>query len=305
MSENKRKRKLISVPKNKKKKKVKENIDYTRVNTEKLKPNKPKKYISKKRRKRRNRILLIFSLTVLILITVGVLSLTVFFPIKTIKVTGTEKYTAEQITACIGVVKGDNLILANESRANNAVTESLSYVKKIDFKRKFPFTLEINVDEYTAYSQIKYNGEYIKIGDDGKILELSTKFDKNCTEIKGVTPKNTKVGEIIAFEEDSKEPILTKVDKILKAFNEGGMDKITLINFENMHDIRVTYSNRIVMLLGSDSYLDQKLTHAKATLKSRGNSSETGTLNLSRIPGSKNVASFIPRELEKDEKAGK
>lgn len=303
MDNKKRKRKLISVPKNKKK--VKNKVEYTRVNTEKLKPNKPKKYISKKRKRRRNRILLTFSLTLILCLTLGVLSVTVFFPIKSIKIVGAEKYTAEQISSSIGVIEGDNLILASEKRAENSVRKSLNYVKKIEFKKKFPFTLEVRVNEYSVYSQIKFNDEYIRIGDDGIVLETVSEFDKSSPEIKGVTPTAYEVGSKIEFKEDGNDPILSKIDKILKSFSDSGMDKITLINFENMHDIRVTYNNRIVMLLGSDSNLEQKLTHAKATLKSRANSSETGTLNLSRIPGSKNVASFIPGKLEKSEIAGK
>lgn len=303
MEKNKRKRKLISVPKNKKI--VKNKVEYTRVNTEKLKPNKPKKYISKKRKRRRNRILLIFSLTLLVVVTLAVLSVTVFFPIKTIKVVGNDKYTTQQIVSSIGVVEGDNLILASEKRAENSLKKSFNYIKRIEFKRKFPFTLEVSVCEYSVYAQIKSNNEYLRIGDDGKILEISSEFLKSIPEIKGVSPKARQLGQKINFKEDSNESILSKVKNILKTFNDSGLDKITLINFENMHDIRVTYNNRIVMLLGSDSYLDQKLAHAKATLKARANSSETGTLNLSRIPGSKNVASFIPGKLEKSEIAGK
>lgn len=265
----------------------------------------PKKYISKKRRRRRARILLAFAIVIIVGGTLTALSLTVFFPIKNINVVDNKKYSAEQIISSIGVVKGDNLLLASDSRATKAVKENLPFIKSVDFNKKLPFTLEVKVNEYTVYSQIKYNDKYIVVGDDGLVLEVSDKFTKNSTEVRGVTPKTESIGEKISFKEDEKETILQKTNKIISAFQEKDFGRITLINYENMHDIRVTYSNRIVMLLGSDSYLEQKLTHAQAVLTSRNNTGETGTLNLSRIPSTKNEASFIPRELEKSEIAGK
>ena len=51
---------------------------------------KPKKYVSKKRIKRRNRAIAVFTLTVLLVAALTTLSLTVFFPIKTIKISGNE-----------------------------------------------------------------------------------------------------------------------------------------------------------------------------------------------------------------------
>ncbi len=271
----------------------------------KVEEQKPKKYISKKRRKRRMRILFTLLLILVLGSTLTALSLTVFFPIKNINVVNNKKYSTKQIVSAIGVVKGDNLLLANQSRATKAVKTNMPYIKSIEFNKKLPFSLEVKVNEYKVYSQIKYKNKYIVVGDDGLILEVSDKFTKNATEIRGVKPKTQTIGEKITFEEDEKETILQKTNKIIKAFQEKNLGKITLINYENMHDIMVTYSNRIVMLLGSDSYLDQKLSHAKEVLASRNNSTETGTLNLSRIPGSKNESSFIPRELEKSEIAGK
>lgn len=267
---------------------------------------KNKKYVSKKRIRRRNRILVAVSLTLILLTVITVLSLTVLFPIKTININNNKKYTDEQILSSIGIIKGDNLLLASESRANESVIMNYPYIKSIELDKKLPFELNVNVSEYSVYAQIKYGGDYLRISEDGKILELSKDFVKGVPVVTGVETEVNTVGEIIAFKNDSEnETILVKTQKIINAFGTGKLGKVTLINFKNMQDIRVTYKNKIVMLLGSSSNLEKKLSHAKATLEARGNSKETGTLNLSRIPGTKNEASFIPRELENDEIAGK
>lgn len=278
-----------------------------RQNTEKANTKQEKKkFVSKKRIKKRNRFLAVFSIVVILIAAFTTLSLTVFFPIKTISVENNKKYTAGEIESAIGIVKGDNLLLASESRANSSLKQNYPYVKSVKFNKKLPFTLKVDVTEYSVFSQVKFGGGYLRIADDGKVLETSNDYLKNVPVVSGVETTKNKVGETIAFKEDSKDDnILSKVKEIIKAFDTSSLKGVTLINFENMQDIRVTYNNKIVMLLGSSSNLSKKLTHAKATLEVRGDNGESGTLNLSRIPSAKNEASFIPRELDDKEVAGK
>ena len=269
-------------------------------NSEPLK--KPKKYVSKKRIKRRNRFIAVFSIAVLLAAALVALSLTVFFPIKTIKIAGCKIYEASEISAVIGVVKGDNLLLASEKRANSAVKSAYPYINKIEFNKSLPFTLNVNVKEYSVFTQIKFSSGYIRISEDGKVLEITDEFLKDIPVVTGVTVKEKNIGEKISFTSDSgKEDIFSKTNEIISAFESSKIGGVTLINFSDMQDIRVTYNNQIVMLLGSSANLDKKLAHAKATLEARGDNKETGTLNLSRIPGAKNEASFIPRELQPEE----
>jgi len=292
-----RKTKLITVPKKKKIKK--ENVE--KVDNKKQQPK--KKYVSKKRLRRRRKIMLITSLVLIIGITLSVLSCTVFFPIKQINIVGNERYNKEEIVASIGVIKGDNLLLASESRANKVLKQEFTYIESVEFDKKIPFTLEVKINEYQTYAQLNINNQYIKFGYDGKILDIAKKPQKNSPVVTGINLEEFEIGDTIDLtSEDGK---LSKVVEIIKAFEKNEIDGITLINLEDIQDIRVTYKDRIVMLLGSNSNLDKKLIHAKATLEAKGNNSETGTLNLSRIPSVKNEASFIPRELEPEEMAKK
>ena len=116
----KRKKKLITVPKKKKKSKQKLEI--------KAKEKQQKKYVSKKRLKARRKFVLITSLVLILGITLTVLSYTVFFPIKKIEIIGNEKYKTEEIIKLLGVVKGDNLLLASENRAEKLLKQELNYI---------------------------------------------------------------------------------------------------------------------------------------------------------------------------------
>ena len=303
----KRKRKKLISPPKKRKKSVKmtEKVVELPQNPQK-ETTKKKKYVSKKRQQRRNRFILIFSLVMTLVLTLSILSVTVFFPIKSINIDGCNIYDSKEISTVIGVVKGDNLLLVNESRANSAVKEEYPYIRNIKFNRKLPFTLQVSVEEYEIYSQIRFSGGYLRVGNDGKVLEINKKYKKGSPVITGVSVENAKVGEIVEIRSgEDKENIFYKIEEITNAFDNSKIGGVTLINFEDMQDIKVTYNDKIVMLLGSSSNMDKKLAHAKATLELRGENGESGTLNLSRIPSAKNEASFIPRELLPEEKAQK
>lgn len=296
-----RKKSLISVPKNKKKQvKITKEVKTQSRNQE----SKQKKYISKERLRKRRKFMLISSLVLIVAITFSILSCTVFFPIKTIKIVDSNKYNNAEVINSLGVVKGDNLLLANESRATKALKQKYIYVEKVEFKKKLPFTLEVIVNEYEVFAQFLENKNYTKISKDGNVLEVSKNITKNAIVVTGLKLDKNDVGEEILFKDYKKnKTVLEKVNEIIQAFRKNKINGITLIDLSDMQDIRVTYKDRIVMLFGSSSNLDKKLIHAKATLEIKGTSKDTGTLNLSRIPSEKNEASFIPRELMPEEKA--
>ena len=268
-----------------------------------VKKQQPKKYISKKRLARKRKFIAFTAVFLIVAITLTVLSYTVFFPIKKITINNTINYESQQLLTVIGVIKGDNLLASSESRANKVLKEKYPYVKNVDFNKKLPFTLEINVEEYQVFAQIKVGKKYYRINEECALLELTDKYKKGAPVVTGLDIKgNANVGETLPFD---KEDAFENITKIVNAFKDNQFKNVTLLNLENPQDLRVTYDNRIVTLLGSSANLDKKLAHAKATLEARAKDDETGTLNLSRIPSEKNEASFIPRALENTEIAGK
>ena len=77
----------------------------------------------------------------------------------------------------------------------------------------------------------------------------------------------------------------------------------TVVNVSDKQSMWATYNDKIVLLFGSENNIEEKLNYAEYVLEQRADNSETGTLNLSRIPNSKNQVSFIPSELTKEQKS--
>ena len=83
---------------------------------------------SNRRRRRGSSGFLYKLLSVLVTCAVIVVALTLFFRVETIVVTGTERYTQEEVAAASGLKLGDNLFLLNKPTVNQRIREALPYV---------------------------------------------------------------------------------------------------------------------------------------------------------------------------------
>ena len=97
-------------------------------------------------------------LALLLTVTGVILSLTVFFNIETITVTGSELYTQDQVLAVLDVQPGDNLLRLNTGKLGEEVRSQLVETEKVTLKRHFPNSLEVAVEDAQPAFQILWNG---------------------------------------------------------------------------------------------------------------------------------------------------
>lgn len=249
-------------------------------------------------------ILLYISLAI---IAVGVfitLSLTVFFPIKSIEVSKSTncRYSGEEIVDSSKLSIGTNLFITDLSNVESNITSKLPYIKSVEVSRKFPSSIVINVKDGSASAQIECNKQYYVIDDSGKCLEVKSGKAKDVPIIRGIDIKSAKAGEKIEQKKSGDRDLLKLSFDILKQGADNSFN-FTVVNAAEEQNVWATLDNRIVMLFGTQSNLDAKLKFAVEVLNQRSNKTETGTLNLSRIPNTKNQASFIPGPIEKDKKS--
>lgn len=153
-----------------------------------VKENLNRKYAAADRlaRRRRRKIKIAGLLSCITVLVIGVLlllSCTVFFPIKQIKVSGNTIYNYETVTAMADVEIGDKLFGVSQKRVNTKLTTELPYIKSVELKRISFNTLEIVVtetgDEYCYYQ----NGKYYTADKDNKILSSFVSKPQGITEI--------------------------------------------------------------------------------------------------------------------------
>lgn len=99
-----------------------------------------------------------------------VLSLTVFFKISTIEVTGTSQYSKETILNVCGVDTGDNLFLVKKSRVADKIGRALPFTGEITVKRSFPNKIIIQVTDSVPNGAVACENGYALLNQDQKVL---------------------------------------------------------------------------------------------------------------------------------------
>ncbi|MBQ8228477.1 MAG: FtsQ-type POTRA domain-containing protein [Clostridia bacterium] len=264
-------------------------------------PERRKAYEKRRKKVRRNRIIFASFVSILILlITVIVLSLTVFFKIDTITVNGTSRYDTQQIISVSGIEKGRNLFLSSVNKAQTNISSQLTYLSEVTVTRRLPSTVVIEVVGANADFCYQTSGGYALTDSDGKVLEIvnADAVPKTAAVIKTNGAFVAVVGEEITVdknksdeqkEADEKELELLK--NVLTAIKESGIKDITEINITVPTSIYLKYQNRFNLNLGNSLELTYKLKSAVEIIAKEDEISPTtsGEINLNN-PGSAYVS---------------
>lgn len=241
-----------------------------------------------KRRKKRNKLrkFLLWFLAVVVIASVGVvLSLTAFFGIENITVSGNARYTEEEILNQCLIGTGENLFLADVKSASDMLELNLPYIYTAEIKRKLPSTIELVITESEPAYYIKNKDKtFILLDDNFKVLE--TDAEKSS----GIAVKKAKVTEVsagrqILFEDKDTGECLKKLSQAVK---DNNIDEITAIYSNNISDNYVVYDNRIEFKLGTCDDLEQKIYQGLAACKQL-NESNPNAKGIMTINGGKQI----------------
>jgi len=220
------------------------------------------------RRRKRGRSLYVLMALVLAVATMVTLSMTVFFNIKTICVTGNaEDYTVSAIVEAAEVEIGDNMMRLNVDEAEQKALSSLIHVESVQIKREFPDTLEIHVEKCTPAYNVVYEYGTLIVSEHGRILENTMNPQDGLVKIVGYEPEETTPGYTIHSTDERR-------DKIFSAFREliyqGGLSTpIVSIDLEDVNDIMVNFGNRITFDMGNWNEIEYKISFAEQIIASQ------------------------------------
>lgn len=234
-------------------------------------------------RKRRRRHMLAFFylfLFLFVLTSAVVLSLTVLFKISRVQVTGSSRYSAQQIIQASGIKTGDNLFLTKTGQASAKIKAQLPYLETAAVTRQLPSVISIRVEEDSVYGAVEYGKKYIVAGENGRALEITDKLPAGCTLLKGLPVRTAEAGKTIVYQNQNISGVFGPV---MSALQKSGLGKITSVDFSQSYRILVLYDNRVTIDLGMPSDLDYKLDFAKNILTNKIKNTEKGTLNMSVV----------------------
>ena len=218
--------------------------------------------VSRKRRRRRSSVAkMALVVTVLLVAAVGtVLSLTVFFKIKSIDVYGESRYSSKDIIKVANVKLESNLVRLDGEHIAEKIEKELPYIEDVKIKKKLPTTLEFNVTAAKIAGYIQAEDGYYIISREGKILEKSSDKPEKIAEIGGITLEKPTISAHI------EQNNIKYVKKIYEAFGEGMSSKITALSVGDRINLSFVYDNRVTVKLGSEADLSKKLKFVVLTL---------------------------------------
>lgn len=214
-------------------------------------------------------IFFIFSVSVFF-----VLALTVLFPIKTVIVSGSEKYSAAQIGE-VTSFKGKNLFTLKEETLLNEMRNKLPYVEKVKIKRELPDTIKVIISDAKSYAAYEIKGGYAVVSEKGFVLEKTNSLPENLFLIKANNVK-ADLGKEIQLKPKEKEVISILINELTKRkIKINSIDLIDSLNITAVID-----DGRFKVNFGSKTNIENKCNHLEGMINSLEKDVK-GTINLS------------------------
>lgn len=267
---------------------------------------------ARQRRKRTGRQTLYYLLILLVAAAiVAVLSLTVFFRIEKLGVTGVTKYAAAEITEASGVKVGDNLFRVNARKVEKKLTEQFPYVEAVTLKRTLPATLTLEITQAKPLGAVSTAAGYVVIDRTGRVLEIGAEsVPADVMTVTGMYLYNPQVGRKLGegytkeeTDEAEKEAYgFLLLSRLMDAVEETDFGKVNLVDFSNQLDMMLVYDNRLLIDLGGGTELPYKLRFAKKVIEDELSNTFEGRLDVSLAPTTNEIYSWpgdIQQELEK------
>ncbi len=256
-----------------------------------IKPNDNQRYTRNEVRKRQNKkrklknsvrnAIISFSIIVAVFAIGTVLSLTVFFNISAIEISGSGTYSEDEIKNICGVEIGENLFLINSDETAKKITQGLPYVYDVKIKKKLPVTLSIVIsDAVPAYSIQSEEGTFILLDDNLKVLENSaSERAVNTITITDAMVIGANPGHKVEFENKDISESIFQITEVIKKLEMNEATGISCIDKSNNY---VVYNDRITFELGDCSNLENKLYKGLTVCREldKNNENIKGRLNL-------------------------
>jgi len=249
-------------------------VDKTTVSGKVIKLKDYKKRVRRNRFKRKMMLLLLIIGVIII-----VLLYAPFMKIKTIKCIGNEKVTVDEIISSSNICIGNNIFRINKNKAIDNI-ENISYIKNVTIDRKFPNSININVEECKVCAYIMYNKEYVYIDENAKILEVSkTPPETQAAVINGVKPKHKNVNEICEFKNSEQLECLKSLLNMLVNSRFSGL--ITSIDITDIKKAKFVVNGKLEIIIGDTENLDYKINFMASGAYDSLGSNRKGTLDVS------------------------
>ena len=236
-----------------------------------------------RRRRRAGNYLIYYILLGMILTAVCVtLSLTVFFNVTAINVSGSSLYTTDQVLAAVDVKTGDNLIRLNTRRLEERALAQLTGAESVEIARRFPNSLDITVTDGDPSMQILVNGVYYGFTGSGRLVSQTQTPLVDAQVLVGSDPSGLETGQYLTDLPEEQQATFSTWRTVTALTDKYGIHDLSAMDLSDELSLRLFYQNRIEIDLGPLSDMDAKIAALSTILYGAGSIGveETGVLDL-------------------------
>ena len=214
------------------------------------------------------------------------LACTLFFKVENIRVSGNTIYDEWTICEAAGIEKGSSLLTFGKGKACARIAQKLPYVKIVRIGITLPNTVNIYVeeldvvyaarDEANAWWLLTSSGRVVEGVDDSDAAK-KTKLEGFRIQTPGAIGDTAQAVQTEPEAGEEQQPVTVtdqhRMDTALAIVAElerrGVLDKVTLVNVEDMGNIELLYGNTCQVLLGNDGQLEKKLEKMCGSIRTR------------------------------------
>jgi Cell division septal protein len=230
------------------------------------------------------------ALLVLFIIIFGV---SVFFRVTKIEVTGSARYTDDEIIAASGVELGDNLFLLNSDAAARRITDAMPYISAVRIGLGIPDTAVLEVTESVAFAAVQTGNDYWKVDSSGRILERTDYSGASgLIRVTGLTLVAPKEGTKIAVDSAYETQLGYALDVFAAIDGAEIGNDVSSLDMTNISAITLVYKTTVTVKFGGGDNADFKITKLLVALDDPDVPSDfKGTIDVSKdektnvIPG--------------------
>lgn len=212
--------------------------------------------------------------TVLALALALFLGCTIFFRVKDVVVTGTERYTAWSVREASGIEEGESLLAFGKTKAAGKIMESLRYVKSVRIGITLPDTVNICVEELeVVYGVQDAEDGWWLVSCDGRVVEKSNETKvKQTTVLKGFRLAEPQVGHSAVAQEpeqaasDDTPVLITDQERLEAALSvitqlerNEILGEVANVDVTDPANIQLWYKDDYQVLLGNPDRMDEKI----------------------------------------------
>lgn len=213
-------------------------------------------------------------MTAIIIICTSLFIIYYWFHIDSIKITGIDIYTEEDIKGLVFSRKlSDNeLVLWMYNKLFGI--DKLPFIEDIDVKYVSHNSVEINVYEKTLSGCIKYMGHFVYFDKDGRVLESLSEHKQGVPVVTGIEFCDFTLGEQFDVDDDTLFKAIMNVSQLISHYN---------IDVKRIHvnkgDIMI-YSGNVQIYLGKRAFYDDQLAALSSVLKTANKVKLSGVIDM-------------------------